>query len=154
MGSESLSQLRTKRILILIYGGKIKRRLVEMDLDRGGPRGWSRADIFIIRHGRAEPVNYNTTAVARGDLTQTVTATGTLNPVVNVTVGSQVSGRISKLNVDFNSIVKSNEVIAEIDPSTYEAAVEQATANLANAKANLELQQVQAQRSADLFTNN
>ena len=82
-----------------------------------------------------------------------VTATGTLNPVVNVTVGSQVSGRISKLYVDFNSIVKSNEVIAEIDPSTYQAAVEQSTADLANAKANLELQQVEANRTSDLFTN-
>ncbi len=91
--------------------------------------------------------------MTRGELTKLVTATGTLNPVVNVTVGSQVSGRISKLNVDFNSIVKSNEVIAEIDPSTYQAAVEQAKADLANAKANLELQQVEANRSSDLFTN-
>jgi HlyD family secretion protein len=96
---------------------------------------------------------YNTTAVMRGELTKLVTATGTLNPVVNVTVGSQVSGRIIKLNVDFNSIVKSNEVIAEIDPLTYQAAVEQATADLANAKANLELQQVEAKRSSELFTN-
>ena len=85
--------------------------------------------------------SYTTEKVERGDLTQTVTATGTLNPVVNVTVGSQVSGRICKLNVDFNSIVKSNEVIAEIDPSTYQAAFEQAKADLANAKANAELQQ-------------
>ena len=82
-----------------------------------------------------------------------VTATGTLNPVVNVTVGSQVSGRISKLYVDFNSVVKSNEVIAEIDPSTYQAQVNQAKADLANAKANLELQRVEARRSANLFTN-
>ena len=91
--------------------------------------------------------------MTRGELTQVVTATGTLNPVVNVTVGSQVSGIINKLNVDFNSMVKSNEVIAEIDPSTYQAAVEQAKADLANAKANLELQQAEAERSAELFTN-
>ena len=83
-----------------------------------------------------------------------VTATGTLNPVVNVTVGSQVSGRITKLNVDFNSIVKSNEVIAEIDPSTYEAQLSQVEANLANAKANLELQQANLQRAEKLYTNN
>ncbi|HZL78865.1 MAG TPA: efflux RND transporter periplasmic adaptor subunit, partial [Candidatus Limnocylindrales bacterium] len=63
------------------------------------------------------------------------------------------SGRISKLNVDFNSEVTSNEVIAEIDPATYQAAVEQSTADLANARANQELQQVQFQRSCDLFTN-
>jgi HlyD family secretion protein len=96
---------------------------------------------------------YTTEPVERGDLTQTVTATGTLNPMVNVTVGSQVSGRICKLNVDFNSTVKSNQVIAEIDPATYQAAVEQARADLANARANAELQRVQAERSSELFTN-
>ena len=109
--------------------------------------------VWYFKSGKSDAPDYQTAAVARGDLTQVVTATGTLNPVVNVTVGSQVSGRISKLNVDYNSIVKSNEVIAEIDPSTYQAAVEQATADLANAKANLELQQVEAKRSSDLFTN-
>jgi HlyD family secretion protein len=108
---------------------------------------------WYFRHERTVPVSYETTAVTRGDLTQVVTATGTLNPVVDVTVGSQVSGLISKLYVDYNSVVTSNEVIAEIDPSTYEASVAQAEANLANAKANLELQQVEANRSANLFTN-
>src|SRR5450756_2070780 len=97
--------------------------------------GW-----LYLRHQRAEPLVYNVTAVTRGELTKLVTATGTLNPVVNVTVGSQVSGRISKLYVDFNSVVKSNQIIAEIDHSTYQAAVQQATADLANAEANLELQ--------------
>jgi HlyD family secretion protein len=108
---------------------------------------------FYYSHGRAQPLSYLATAVARGELIKLVTATGTLNPVVNVTVGSQVSGRISRLYVDFNTIVTSNEVIAEIDPATYQAAVEQADADLANAKANLELQQVEADRSSDLFTN-
>ena len=108
---------------------------------------------FYFRHAQTPPVAYNATAVTRGELTKLVTATGTLNPVVNVTVGSQVSGRISRLYVDFNSVVKSNQVIAEIDPSTYQAAVEQSTADLANARANLELQQVEANRSSDLFTN-
>src|ERR1035441_10442569 len=108
---------------------------------------------FYYHRNRAQPLNYNSAAVTRAELTKLVTATGTLNPVVNVTVGSQVSGRICKLNVDFNSVVKSNQVIAEIDPSTYQAAVEQATADLSNAKANLELQQVEANRSSELFTN-
>jgi HlyD family secretion protein len=111
------------------------------------------AGYFYFGHGRTPPLTYNATAVTRGELTKLVTATGTLNPVVNVTVGSQVSGRISRLYVDFNSVVKSNQVIAEIDPATYQAAVEQSTADLANAKANLELQQVEANRSSDLFTN-
>jgi HlyD family secretion protein len=109
--------------------------------------------VWYFKRGNNDTPQYQTTTVARGELTQVVTATGTLNPVVNVTVGSQVSGRISKLNVDFNSTVKSNEVIAEIDPSTYQAAVEQSTADLANAKANLELQQVEAKRSSELITN-
>src|SRR5579864_1969138 len=96
------------------------------------------AVVWHFKRGKSVAPQYQTTIVERGDLTQVVTATGTLNPVVNVTVGSQVSGIINKLNVDFNSMVKSNEVIAEIDPSTYRAAVAQATADLANAKANLE----------------
>ena len=109
--------------------------------------------VWYFNRGHTDAPDYQTAKVTRGDLTQVVTATGTLNPVVNVTVGSQVSGIINKLNVDYNSVVKSNEVIAEIDPSTYQAAVEQATADLANAKANLELQQAEAERSAELFTN-
>jgi len=108
---------------------------------------------FYFRHGRTDTPNFNTVAVARGELTATVTATGTLNPVVNVTVGSQVSGIINKLYVDYNSVVTSNQVIAEIDPATYQAAVEQASADLANAKANLELQRVEFARSSELFTN-
>ena len=109
--------------------------------------------IWYFRRGHQDATTYQTAAVTRGELTKLVTATGTLNPVVNVTVGSQVSGRISKLNVDFNSPVTKGQVIAEIDPSTYQAAVEQSTADLANAKANLELQQVEANRSTELFTN-
>ncbi|MBW8863690.1 MAG: efflux RND transporter periplasmic adaptor subunit [Verrucomicrobia bacterium] len=113
-----------------------------------GAGGW-----LYLRHKRADPVTFKTATVGRGELMQLVTATGTLNPVVNVTVGSQVSGRISKLYVDYNSTVTSNQVIAEIDSSTYQATVAQATADLANAKANLELQQVEYGRSSDLFTN-
>jgi HlyD family secretion protein len=110
--------------------------------------------IWYFRRGHQDAPAYQTVAVTRSELTKLVTATGTLNPVVNVTVGSQVSGRISKLNVDFNSPVTKGQVIAEIDPSTYQAAVEQSTADLSNAKANLELQQVEAKRASDLFTNN
>jgi HlyD family secretion protein len=134
-----------------------KQRKFMVEKFNGGGWRWFLALVFITAAaggcGRRQPLAYNTTTVARGELTKLVTATGTLNPVVNVTVGSQVSGRISKLNVDFNSIVASNEVIAEIDPAPYQAAVDQADADLANARANLELQQVEANRSSDLFTN-
>ena len=96
---------------------------------------------------------YQTVLVARGDLTQVVTATGTLNPVTNVTVGSQISGIIQTLYADWNSPVKANQVVAQLDPATYKAAVAQAEGDLANAKANLELAQIQAKRATELFGN-
>src|SRR5215468_4204011 len=106
---------------------------------------------FVADH---EPASqYQTAQVTRGDLIQSVTASGQLNPVVNVQVGSQISGRINKILVDFNSEVKSNQVIAEIDPSSYQAAVLRAEADVANAKANLTLAKVQADRADSLFTN-
>lgn len=97
---------------------------------------------------------YQIATVTRGDLTQAVSATGQLNPVVNVQVGSQISGRINKIYVDYNSEVKSNQVIAEIDPSSYQSAVLRSQAEVANAKANLALAEVQSRRAASLFTNN
>jgi len=107
---------------------------------------------FFRRDGGAAP-QYQTAVVGRGDLTQVVTATGNLNPVVNVQVGCQVSGRIKALYVDYNSEVKSNQLIAEIDPRTYDAQVAQAQADLASSKANLELQAANAERSQQLFSN-
>ncbi len=67
--------------------------------------------------------NYQTATITRGPITQAVTATGTLNPVVNVQVGSQVSGNIAKLFVDFNSEVKAGQVVAQIDPVLFQATV-------------------------------
>jgi HlyD family secretion protein len=110
--------------------------------------------IWFFVHSKSETPQYQTVMITRGGVTNVVTSTGTLNPVLNVQVGCQVSGRIKKLYVDFNSIVKSNQIIAEIDPSTYQSQVNQAEADLSNAKANLELQQIQARRAAELFTNN
>lgn len=109
--------------------------------------------LWYFHRNRDGAVQYETVAVVRGDLTNEVAATGTLNPVTNVLVGCQVSGTISKIYVDYNSLVKSGQLIAELDPSQYKAQLEQSEANLANAKANLELQQVQAQRESELFTN-
>jgi HlyD family secretion protein len=106
---------------------------------------------FTQKH--ADAPQYETTPVSRGDLVQEVTATGTLNPVTNVLVGCQVSGTISKIYVDYNSIVTNGQLIAELDPSTYQAQLDQADATLANAKANLELQQAEADRESQLYTN-
>jgi len=95
--------------------------------------------------------NYQIATVTRGAITQAVTATGTLNPVVNVQVGSQVSGNIAKLFVDFNSQVKAGQVVAQIDPALFQAAVTQAEGDLASAQAALELAKVNATRTQELF---
>jgi HlyD family secretion protein len=75
--------------------------------------------------------------VERGEVSLVVTATGTINPVINVLVGSQVSGTIKALYADFNSQVKEGQVIAQIDPAIFEAQVEQGRASVLNAQANL-----------------
>src|SRR5438876_8619856 len=97
--------------------------------------------VWYFAHARSSASQYQVSTVARGDLTQVVTATGQLDPVVNVQVGSQISGIIKKLYVDYNSVVKSNQVIAQIDPSTYQVNVHRAEAEVANTKANLILAQ-------------
>src|SRR5215469_12245349 len=109
---------------------------------------------FVVRqcrNGNAEA--YQTATVTRGPITQAVTATGTLNPVVNVQVGSQVSGNIQKLFADFNSEVKAGQTVAQIDPMLFQAAVTQAEGDLASAQAALELAKVNAARIQKLFTD-
>ena len=81
---------------------------------------------------------YMTAKVERGNLRNTVTATGTLQAVTTVQVGSQASGTLSALNADFNSIVKKGQVIAQLDPSVSKAQVDQARANLQQARAGLQ----------------
>jgi HlyD family secretion protein len=110
--------------------------------------------IWCFGGDRSSAPQYQTAPITRGDLVQTVTANGTLNPVTNVTVGSQISGIIQKLYVDWNSPVTANQVVAQLDPATYKASVAQAEGDLANAKANLELIEVQAKRSTKLFKEN
>src|SRR5438552_4022815 len=107
---------------------------------------------FVVRqcHTRGA-ANYQTATVTRGPITQAVTATGTLNPVVNVQVGSQVSGNIAKLFADFNSQVKAGQVVAQIDPALFQATVTQAEGELANAQATLELARVNGKRTQELL---
>ena len=110
---------------------------------------------FVVRQCRNGPAaNYQTATITRGPITQAVTATGTLNPVVNVQVGSQVSGNIAKLFADFNSQVKAGQVVAQIDPALFQATVTQAEGDLANAQATLELAKVNARRTQELFAKN
>lgn len=86
-------------------------------------------------------LKYETTPAARGAISEYVSASGTLSAVVSVNVGSQVSGKIGSLKVDFNSPVTKGELIAEIDPSIYVAAMRQAEGDLASAKADAILKQ-------------
>jgi HlyD family secretion protein len=82
------------------------------------------------------PVQHFTAKVERGDIQDAVEATGTINAVITVQVGSQVSGTIAKLNADFNSRVHKGDVVALIDPALFKGALLQAVADLENAKAN------------------
>src|SRR3989441_7030509 len=108
--------------------------------------------VFVVRQCRnRSAANYQTATVTRGPITQAVTATGTLNPVVNVQVGSQVSGNIAKLFADFNSQVKAGQVVAQIDPALFQATVTQAEGDQASAQAALELAKVNATRTHELF---
>src|SRR5262252_2302331 len=95
------------------------------------------------RLGRSD-VRFDTVPIQRGKLVAKVTATGTLNALVTVQVGAQISGRIASLFVDFNSPVKKGQVIAKIDPQLFEAALQQARANYLEAEGNLSKAKVQA----------
>ena len=86
---------------------------------------------------RSSQVQHFTAKVEKGEINDVVEATGTINAVITVQVGSQVSGTIAKLNVDFNSQVHKGDIVALIDPALFEGALLQATADLENAKANL-----------------
>src|SRR5512138_105400 len=98
-------------------------------------------------------LDYKTSPVTRGDVTQIVTANGSLNPVQTVEVGSQISGVITEIKVDFNSHVKAGDIVAQIDPATYERAKGQAEAELASAQAAQEMAQLNYDRGQDLFAS-
>lgn len=96
---------------------------------------------------RSDTPVYGTVPISRGSIEQHVTASGTLSAVVSVDVGSQVSGLISELKVDFNSTVKKGQLIAQIDPSAYIATLAQAEGDLANAKATVVLKKQNLERT-------
>lgn len=94
---------------------------------------------------------FTTASIERGDITQTVSANGTLNPVVLVNVGSQVSGIVKKLHADFNDHVKAGQVLLELDPALIEAQLHQSEANVASAQASIQLAQANESRTRGLF---
>src|SRR6266567_7755619 len=104
------------------------------------------AGAYYIRRGGTE-IQVNTSPVTRGDIVDSVGATGTLQAVTTVQVGSQVSGNIQWLGADFNSIVKKGQVVARLDPSLFEAQMEQARANLNQTRANLTKAQSDLERT-------
>lgn len=107
---------------------------------------------YVFFNGeRKTPVRYRTAAVERGPVVSLVTATGTINPVVSVQVGTQVSGMIKSLHADFNSVVKAGDIVATIDPEPFKARRDQAASNLEMAKANVARARTeQAQRRREL----
>ncbi len=96
--------------------------------------------------------NYKTETVDRGDVVQVLTANGTLNPVVLVNVGTQVSGTILKLHADFNSRVTAGQVLAELDPALFNAQLKQSEANVNSALASLTLAQTKEARTRNLVS--
>jgi HlyD family secretion protein len=93
--------------------------------------------LFFVFRGGNNKVEYRTEAVTRGDMGAAVTATGTVNPVTTVLVGTQVSGTIKSLFADFNSRVKKGQIIAQIDPAFFETQLAQSQANADHAQAAL-----------------
>lgn len=107
---------------------------------------------------KKEQVQFNTAEVAPANIVNTVTATGTIEPVTSVTVGTQVSGIVSKLYVDYNSVVKKGQVIAELDKSNLvselnsaKASLEQAKASLSSAESSLSYQAANFRRNKALY---
>ena len=102
---------------------------------------------YFYAQSRGNVPKYRLVRVERGPLTAAVSATGNLNAVITVQVGSQVSGQIKELMVDFNSIVKKDQVIARIDPDIFLAKVNQAKADVESARATVLNQEAQVERA-------
>jgi HlyD family secretion protein len=110
--------------------------------------------LFIAFRSRGAGAEYRTEPVTRGDLQASVTATGTVNAVTTVLIGTQVSGTIKSIFVDFNSPVRKGQVIAEIDPDMFVAQAAQSKANVAKAEAQLRDAERTLKRNQELFSRN
>ncbi|MFH2068862.1 MAG: efflux RND transporter periplasmic adaptor subunit [Candidatus Omnitrophota bacterium] len=118
------------------------------------------AAVKITKHKDAAP-KYRTERASRGDIVITVTASGTINPVTTIEVGTQVSGTITQIFVDYNSAVRKGQLIALVDPASLEAQAEQSRATLDAAKANQEKAEASLldaerayERNKELFSRN
>src|SRR5574344_3026905 len=107
---------------------------------------------WILSNNKKEAtISFITAQVATADIQNSVTATGTIEPVTSVTVGTQVSGIVSKLYVDYNSVVKKGQVIAELDKTNLESELNNAKANLTSAKSKLNYETSNFKRYKTLF---
>lgn len=97
---------------------------------------------------------FTTQTIGTGNLSEAITANGIINPVRVVSIGTQVSGTVAKLNVDYNSRVTVGEVLCQLDPSVYSARLAASEATLANVRSSLALTRANAARSAELFRQN
>lgn len=109
------------------------------------------AAFFMLSGGKKQQVQYTEVAVANGDITSSVTATGTIEPVTSVTVGTQVSGIVSKIYVDYNSVVKKGQVIAELDRTNLLSELSNAQANLSSSQSTLAYQTSNYKRFKQLY---
>lgn len=128
------------------YSGLI---IVLILLAAAGFGGWK----YFQKEGDKKPV-FVTTTVSRGAISQVVTATGTLQPVTSIEVGSQVSGLVTEVLVDFNTPVKTGQLLAKIDPSTYEQRLRQSQADLASTTASHTLVRLNTERTRALREKN
>ena len=106
---------------------------------------------LLTGNKKKEEVSFVTEKVSKANIQNSITATGSIEPVTSVTVGTQVSGIVSKLYVDYNSVVKKGQVIAELDKTNLTSELNTAKANMSNAQHNLTYQQANFNRYATLF---
>lgn len=130
--------------------------IVALVVVAGAILGWT-----LLKDNKNGTVKYRQEAITKGDIEALVITTGTLNPLTTVEVGSQVSGKISKVNVDFNSQVKEGQILAELDPVPFQTRVDQNEANYLSSQASLEKAKVtlanlqsKYERSLSLFEKN
>ncbi|PZN96772.1 MAG: efflux RND transporter periplasmic adaptor subunit [Alphaproteobacteria bacterium] len=126
-----------------------RRRWIVLGVILAGVAGW-----LLWRALNPPPVidPYKTAAIARGDLTEEITANGVINPVRVVSVGTQVSGTVQSLYADFNDRVVAGQILLRLDPALFISQLQSSQASLANARATAALQAANARRAAELVT--
>ena len=109
------------------------------------------ATIILAACSKKADIEYETTTVEQGNIATTVTATGTIEPVTSVEVGTQVSGIVAKIFVDYNSVVKAGQVIAELDKTNLISELASQRANLTSVQSSLQYQKANFDRQKNLY---